>query len=73
VFEPIRSSRRALARTDAVAFSTVSHSYPHCWRCSSAGDFLATSQWFISMDGLRDAAIAECNATRWIPPGGANG
>jgi isoleucyl-tRNA synthetase len=32
--------------------------------------FLATWQWFISMDGLREAAIAESNATRWIPAWG---
>jgi isoleucyl-tRNA synthetase len=50
--------------------STVSHSYPHCWRCHQPVIFLATSQWFISMDGLREAAIAECNATRWIPAWG---
>jgi isoleucyl-tRNA synthetase len=50
--------------------STVSHSYPHCWRCHQPVIFLATSQWFISMDALRDAAIAEANATRWIPAWG---
>jgi isoleucyl-tRNA synthetase len=48
----------------------VSHSYPHCWRCHQPVIFLATSQWFISMDALREAALAECNATRWIPAWG---
>jgi isoleucyl-tRNA synthetase len=48
----------------------VSHSYPHCWRCHQPVIFLATAQWFISMDALRDAALAECNATRWIPAWG---
>jgi isoleucyl-tRNA synthetase len=28
-----------------------SHSYPHCWRCHNPVIFLATSQWFISLDG----------------------
>ena len=28
------------------------HSYPHCWRCHNPVIFLATSQWFISMDRL---------------------
>ena len=50
--------------------SDVEHSYPHCWRCHQPVIFLATSQWFVSMDGLREAAIAECNATRWIPAWG---
>ena len=50
--------------------STLEHSYPHCWRCHQPVIFLATSQWFISMDGLREAAIAEANAVRWIPEWG---
>jgi isoleucyl-tRNA synthetase len=50
--------------------STVSHSYPHCWRCHQPVIFLATAQWFINMDGLREAAISEVNATRWIPAWG---
>jgi isoleucyl-tRNA synthetase len=28
------------------------HTYPHCWRCHNPVIFLATSQWFIRMDGL---------------------
>jgi len=32
------------------------HSYPHCWRCHNPVIFLATSQWFISMDAPLDAA-----------------
>jgi isoleucyl-tRNA synthetase len=46
------------------------HSYPHCWRCHQPVIFLATSQWFISLDGLREAAISEANAVRWIPEWG---
>ena len=30
---------------------TFQHSYPHCWRCHNPVIFLATSQWFIRMDG----------------------
>ena len=26
------------------------HAYPHCWRCHNPVIFLATSQWFITMD-----------------------
>jgi isoleucyl-tRNA synthetase len=50
--------------------ANVSHSYPHCWRCHQPVIFLATSQWFISMDAIRAAAIAESNATHWIPAWG---
>jgi isoleucyl-tRNA synthetase len=30
-----------------------SHQYPHCWRCHNPVIFLATSQWFIDLDGVR--------------------
>jgi isoleucyl-tRNA synthetase len=30
---------------------TLAHQYPHCWRCHNPVIFLATSQWFIRMDG----------------------
>src|SRR5262245_59717960 len=30
-----------------------SHQYPHCWRCHNPVIFLATSQWFISLDEAR--------------------
>jgi isoleucyl-tRNA synthetase len=49
-----------------------SHSYPHCWRCHNPVIFLATAQWFISMESedLRTRALAAIDRTRWIPPWG---
>jgi len=32
---------------------SFTHQYPHCWRCHNPVIFLATSQWFISLDGVR--------------------
>ena len=32
------------------------HTYPHCWRCHNPVIFLATSQWFIAMDGVLTGA-----------------
>jgi isoleucyl-tRNA synthetase len=29
---------------------TFTHQYPHCWRCHNPVIFLATSQWFITLD-----------------------
>jgi isoleucyl-tRNA synthetase len=34
------------------------HQYPHCWRCRNPVIFLATSQWFIALDGVRLKAAA---------------
>ena len=48
----------------------VEHSYPHCWRCHQPVIFMATPQWFISMDGLRASALSESNAVRWYPDWG---
>nr|MBP6715963.1 isoleucine--tRNA ligase [Acidobacteriota bacterium] len=50
--------------------SKFEHSYPHCWRCHQPVIFLATSQWFISMDGLRDRATAEAGSVDWVPAWG---
>ncbi len=57
-------------RSRLFARATVEHSYPHCWRCHQPVIFLATSQWFISMDGLRESALSESNAVEWVPAWG---
>jgi isoleucyl-tRNA synthetase len=62
---------------------SFSHQYPHCWRCHNPVIFLATSQWFIRLDGepavhtglgeetLRAAAIeAIDHQVQWIPSWG---
>ena len=48
------------------------HSYPHCWRHKTPIIFRATPQWFISMEqaGLREAALREIGAVRWMPDWG---
>jgi isoleucyl-tRNA synthetase len=60
------------------------HQYPHCWRCHNPVIFLATSQWFVRLDGdpaitgadgrtrtLREAAqYAIDNEVKWIPAWG---
>jgi len=48
----------------------LKHSYPHCWRHKTPIIFRATSQWFIGMDRLREAALAEISNVRWIPSWG---
>ena len=55
-----------------LAESTISHSYPHCWRCKKPVIFRATEQWFISMEttDLRQKAIEEIDRVAWIPKWG---
>jgi len=58
---------------------TFEHQYPHCWRCHNPVIFLATSQWFIRMDGrdgsdapgLRQTALEAIDRdVKWIPSWG---
>lgn len=50
----------------------ISHSYPHCWRHKAPMIFLATPQWFISMDknGLRQSILETINQVSWVPDWG---
>ncbi|MGM0453156.1 MAG: isoleucine--tRNA ligase [Thermodesulfobacteriota bacterium] len=61
-------------RADQVlmAEDTMTHSYPHCWRCKKPVIFRATPQWFISMDknGLRQQALSAIDTVKWIPAWG---
>ena len=52
--------------------SDVEHSYPHCWRCHNPVIFLATSQWFISLDRgeLRQRALDAIAGVKWFPAWG---
>ncbi len=49
--------------------TTIEHSYPHCWRCSSPLIFRATDQWFLNVDhnNLRERLLKSVNASTWIP------
>jgi len=55
-----------------LAQDIMRHSYPHCWRHKSPMIFLATPQWFISMDqnNLRQAIVKEINKVNWVPDWG---
>jgi isoleucyl-tRNA synthetase len=52
---------------------TITHAYPHCWRCKNPVIFRATEQWFISMDekALRQKALEQIHhVVKWFPPWG---
>ena len=43
----------------------------HCWRCKNPIIYRATEQWFASIDGFRDDALAAiANEVKWIPAWG---
>jgi isoleucyl-tRNA synthetase len=56
-----------------VAEQSLTHTYPHCWRCKNPTLFRATEQWFIALDkdGLRARALEAIRRdVRWIPAWG---
>lgn len=55
-----------------LAKESIRHSYPHCWRHKSPMIFLATPQWFISMDknNLRQTISKEIDTVNWVPDWG---
>ncbi len=48
------------------------HKYPYDWRTKKPVIFRATEQWFASVAGFRDAALAAIDSVTWIPAQGKN-
>ncbi|MEW6608708.1 MAG: isoleucine--tRNA ligase, partial [bacterium] len=51
---------------------TITHSYPHCWRCKHKIIFRATDQWFIRLenDELRQKTLKAIEDVTWVPAWG---
>ncbi len=47
---------------------SITHSYPHCWRCRNPIIFRATEQWFMSIDhnNLRKKLLNKIEEVEWI-------
>ncbi len=72
---------KALAAAgNIIARGRLKHQYPHSWRSKKPVIFRNTPQWFIAMDkpvkglpgSLREIALREIKATRWVPAAGEN-
>ncbi|HEX2840140.1 isoleucine--tRNA ligase [Hyphomicrobium sp.] len=72
---------KALAEAgNIIARGRLKHQYPHSWRSKKPIIFRNTPQWFIAMDKgfdddnrtLRQVALAEIQATEWVPEAGEN-
>ncbi|PSB19724.1 isoleucine--tRNA ligase [Phormidesmis priestleyi ULC007] len=48
------------------------HKYPYDWRTKKPTIFRATEQWFASVEGFRDEALAAIAQVTWIPAQGEN-
>lgn len=57
-------------RADYIALfkkEKYTHSYPHCWRCSTPLLNYATSSWFIKVTDYKDRLVEENNKILWTP------
>jgi len=73
ILDANRTINEDMAKQGALAGEkTITHSYPHCWRCKKPVIFRATEQWFISMaeNDLRDKALAAIRKVEWTPKWG---
>jgi isoleucyl-tRNA synthetase len=55
-----------------LAEDSVTHAYPHCWRCGRPVIFRATPQWFLSMEHnqLRPRLLEAIRSVQWHPATG---
>ncbi|MEG0423646.1 MAG: isoleucine--tRNA ligase [Erysipelotrichaceae bacterium] len=48
----------------------ITHSYPHDWRTKKPIIFRATTQWFASIDKIRQQLLDEIDKVKWVPTWG---
>ncbi|MCL4404815.1 isoleucine--tRNA ligase, partial [Candidatus Marsarchaeota archaeon] len=46
---------------------SITHSYPHCWRCDSKLIFIATPQWFFNIMKVKKKLLSENSKVIWHP------
>ena len=47
---------------------TMTHSYPHCWRCHTPLLYYARGSWFVKTTAFRDDMLRRNAAVDWHPP-----
>ena len=62
-----RSSTRSPPRDASCRVVDHTHSYPHCWRCSTPLIYWAKPEWFARTTAHKDALLRENEAIGWHP------
>ena len=44
------------------------HSYPHCWRCSSALLYMARNSWYVRTTAVKEQLLENSDGVDWHPP-----
>lgn len=47
--------------------STLTHSYPLCWRCKSPLVFRVSRQWYLSVEPIKDKLVSTNASVNWMP------
>ncbi|MBL0171884.1 MAG: isoleucine--tRNA ligase [Gemmatimonadaceae bacterium] len=47
--------------------STLTHSYPHCWRCGTPLLYYARGSWFVRTTAVKDDLLARNASVNWNP------
>jgi isoleucyl-tRNA synthetase len=47
---------------------TITHSYPHCWRCGTPLLYYARTSWFVRTSSYKDDMLARNAGINWNPP-----
>ncbi|BGP00043.1 Isoleucine--tRNA ligase, cytoplasmic [Rhodotorula toruloides] len=50
-----------------IVASTLTHSYPFCWRSGTPLIYRAIPVWFVRVQGHQDELVKNNKATRWVP------
>jgi len=47
---------------------TMTHAYPHCWRCGTPLLYYARTSWFVRTTAFRDRMLSRNQRVDWHPP-----
>ena len=53
-----------------VKSQTITHSYPHCWRCKHPVMYRSTPQWFVKVSMFKDTTLENIKNVTWYPASG---
>lgn len=54
-------------KNDLIKKESITHSYPHCWRCDSPLIYRAISTWFVKVTDLKQDLVRNNEQINWQP------
>lgn len=47
--------------------SSITHSYPFCWRSDTPLIYRAVPSWFVAVESIKERLLANNSKTYWVP------